>query len=185
MAKAKFTKPTQAELDNVLVKICNRKRLPDFTQVEGRNAKAEIHAYISSALGCGLDTARTYCGSPEKMKLAVWILLNAMANNDISEWLPVDANYAKPVLREFLGLDAFKIGKKFAMKDKALEVMFETSYRKIEIPPLTNMDRKQFADSVAINYTVFCRNLFDNKISLQNGKLLMLVLGFGIDEIGL
>ncbi|APX10077.1 hypothetical protein SL034_004311 [Vibrio harveyi] len=182
----KWTKPTVEQLNAVLNSIATRFGIATF---DGQEVPFEIRELIRSKLGIDRDTARTYCTNVEKMKYPVWVLLNAMAKNDLSSFLKVDANHSKAVMSKLLGEDAFKSGKDFKLSDVTYEVAFQSTFvahnTAIISEPLTNLNRADFADMFSINYTVLSRNLNDLKLRLIHAKILLLVLGFDVEEIGL
>ncbi|EPN0316251.1 hypothetical protein ACTTZI_004153 [Vibrio vulnificus] len=184
MSYKKWAKPTVVELKHVLNKIAVRNNMESFDV-----PTSQFKSFIRETLGVNRDTAKTYCTNVEKMRFPVWVILNAMAGNDLSELISINRIHEKEILRSVLGEDAFKVGKDFRLSDYSYGVMFKSSYAlpdtKVVNTPLVDMERKDFADMLSINYTVLSRNIAAKKLRLVHGKILMLIMGFTFEEVGL
>ena len=195
-----WVKPTKEELNAVLSAICIKYDLPAFKEEQIRLYNSAIINFIATAFYCTTDTAKNYCRSPEKMKLPVWVILNALADNDISEYVKVNCNYsdteqAKDLMSEILGSNAFESGERFHISSRAYDILFKSDYV-CNIPnfigkngktilSLSAMTRREFSDSLSINYTVFCRILAAKNMRYIHAKIFLLTLGFSVEEIGL
>ena len=200
LSYVKWVKPTKEELDAALTAICIKYDLPAFEEEQVRLYNSDIISFIATAFYCSTDTAKNYCRNPEKMKFPVWIILNALADNDISEYVKVNCNYsnteqAKDLMSEILGSNAFESGECFHISPRAYDILFKSDYvcnipnfvgkNGNKILSLSTMTRREFSDSLSINYTVFCRILAANNMRYIHAKIFLLTLGFSVEEIGL
>lgn len=193
----KWNKPTQEELNLVLTKISLKHNLEPFQEKHTHRHKSDILVFLAKAFNATVYTAKNYTRFPEKMKLPVWIILNALAGNDLSDYVQYHGNYIetqRDFLIKTLGDNAFKGADEFRIKKEAMLILFKSDYSenlanfRVKgklILPLSNQTRRDFSDSLSINYTVFCRNLQQNNFRYIHAKIYLLTLGFKVEEIGL
>lgn len=190
----KWTKPTKEDLNAVLTLISVKHNLEVFEPEKVKHYGSEIVVFLAKSFGCSLDTAKNYARYPEKMKLPVWIFLNVLAGNDISEFVGNHGNYNKQFYREVLGAAAFNNADDFKINMSAYDMLFQvifkgnqltTSFCGKEMLALSRQTKKEFSDSLSINYTVFCRNLFSGNFRYVHAKIYLLTLGFSVEEIGI
>lgn len=185
----KWVKPTQYELDQILVIICHKYDLTDFTCSESKLAKADVIKFLSAKLDLSDDTVRSFCNNSSKLKLPIWILLNALSGKQISDFLesPIEpvSDFNKDELKKMLDKSCFdSIENGYLVPEYLYNYLFFTKRNPDNLKFISNLTRKDFSDFLSINYTVFSRNIESKSIRYIHFKIFLLLLGFDINEIG-
>ncbi|ENO8811641.1 hypothetical protein ACCE85_003691 [Photobacterium damselae] len=185
----KWVKPTQFDLDQVLVIICHKYDLIDFSCSSSKLAKADLIKFLSIKLDLSDDTVRSFCNDSSKLKLPVWILLNALSGKQIADFLesPVQpvSDFNKDELRKMIDKSCFNsIGNGYSVPEYLYDHLFFSKRNPDDLTFISNLTRKDFSDFLSINYTVFSRNIEAKSIRYIHFKIFLLLLGFNITEIG-
>lgn len=127
---------------------------------------------------------------PSKIKYSFWLFLNLLAKRDISSiFTPAvcELNISKSDVQKMFGESAFKArGDGFKLPDDIDCLFFNSSYDpcRANTHSISNLTRKEFTNSLSMNYHAFMRKYQKGQMSHIEFKLYLITIGFSADEIG-
>lgn len=183
----KWVKPSQADFElTILFKIAKKYHL-FYTSDVGKNEEILLQNFFSVSFGLTREPARKLCFI-KNIKYPQWILLNALADNDLTSLITIQCNYKLHQVKKIIFNKSFSTFNSFAICDDIFVSLFDDTYASKNISPITtfsSMKSRSFANMLGISAPTFANQIDKHEITFFNFKIYLLTLGFDVDDIGL
>lgn len=183
----KWINPTQNDYFAILNDIKAKhniepENLAKFFQLKLGMSKATSYRYISLQFDVS------------KLKFSFWVFLNILAGRDLKDIFPVierdlveweGEKIDLDNVRSLIGENGFKSLENGFSVDCDLSLLFynDSVNNKNSDRAFTCLTRRNFTNSISVNYTVFLRKLQKGDFSYIEFKLYLLTIGYSVDEI--